>query len=401
MKKIKYILIVALFMVFTSINKVSAVTTCEYSFNSENDIIVTYDEGGTPSITQSLYDYVETPSILPLYSQNTGKIASDTVSQLKELVGKCPSSLYVCTYEEAAFGTGIKRALTDRTIAGWSVVKKMYIYSSAKAFKEENPELAALANRTELTGSDYADDPKNAFHNCSKDWDLWILDEIVGAGCWLASAASTPIQNFIDKDIYYTKYKDCKIVKYQGKNETYNTACPNLVPFETRFKEGIDAYTACGNDASCKSQAMGEINSQENSIKTYCKELLSHYDYDSGTEEECLESCLDISSQLRQKKINAGIISADTGKCGFSERIINWINNILKWIKYILPVLVIVLSILDFIKAIAADKDDEMKKAQQKFIRRLIVAALAFIVPLIIEFILEKMGFVSESCGLW
>ena len=66
-----------------------------------------------------------------------------------------------------------------------------------------------------------------------------------------------------------------------------------------------------------------------------------------------------------------------------------------------MPVLVIVLGILDFIKAIGADKEDEMKKAQKNFIIRLIAAALVFIIPLILEFILIKMGFGYDSCGLF
>ena len=72
----------------------------------------------------------------------------------------------------------------------------------------------------------------------------------------------------------------------------------------------------------------------------------------------------------------------------------------MKWIKYIAPVLVIVLGILDFIKAIGSDKDDEMKKAQGRFMRRLIAAAIIFLVPFIIEFILTKMGFTVYGCGI-
>ena len=55
---------------------------------------------------------------------------------------------------------------------------------------------------------------------------------------------------------------------------------------------------------------------------------------------------------------------------------------------------------LDFIKAIGADKEDEMKKAQGRFIRRVIAAALIFIIPFILEFILEKMGFAANGCGI-
>ena len=73
----------------------------------------------------------------------------------------------------------------------------------------------------------------------------------------------------------------------------------------------------------------------------------------------------------------------------------------LRWIKYLLPVVVIILGILDFIKAIGADKEDEMKKAQGSFVRRLIAAALVFLIPLILEFVLDKMGFGYDTCGLF
>jgi len=52
---------------------------------------------------------------------------------------------------------------------------------------------------------------------------------------------------------------------------------------------------------------------------------------------------------------------------------------------------------MDFIKAIAAQSEDEMKKAQSRFIRRLIVAALVFIVPFLIEYVLTAFKIVSDN----
>jgi len=48
----------------------------------------------------------------------------------------------------------------------------------------------------------------------------------------------------------------------------------------------------------------------------------------------------------------------------------------------------ILLSILDFIKSVVSDNEDEMKKVGTKFIKRLIVSVLIFILPLILEYIL-------------
>ena len=90
----------------------------------------------------------------------------------------------------------------------------------------------------------------------------------------------------------------------------------------------------------------------------------------------------------------------DLSDCGFSDRLVIWIANVVRWIKYIIPVVVMALGILDFIKAMAGDKDDEMKKAQGRFVKRLIAAALIFLAPIIIEFILDKMGFTANDCGI-
>ena len=50
------------------------------------------------------------------------------------------------------------------------------------------------------------------------------------------------------------------------------------------------------------------------------------------------------------------------------------------------------MTILDFMKAIASDNPDDMKKSGAKFIKRLIAAVLIFIVPLILEFLLGIFG---------
>ena len=110
----------------------------------------------------------------------------------------------------------------------------------------------------------------------------------------------------------------------------------------------------------------------------------------------CQFFCLNISNDIAAIEGD----SSQNSFCGFSDRLLAIINNILRWIKYILPAIVIILGIIDFMKAVGSDKEDEMKKAQKKFIIRLISAALVFIVPLIITFILDKMGFTANSCGI-
>lgn len=130
-------------------------------------------------------------------------------------------------------------------------------------------------------------------------------------------------------------------------------------------------------------------------MRNLCTQSLKNGDYNDA----CVQLCMDLEDTIYET--NKTFEIEDSGECGFSERLIAFILNVLKWIKYIIPVVVIILGSLDFIKATSSDKDDDVKKAQSNFVRRLIAAALIFLIPLIIEFILPKFGFDYYSCGLF
>lgn len=81
------------------------------------------------------------------------------------------------------------------------------------------------------------------------------------------------------------------------------------------------------------------------------------------------------------------------------------INEILMYPKIIVPILLILLGILDFAKAVISSKEDEMRKAQGTFVKRVIAAVVIFFIPLLVDII---MGFADivwagtgySSCGL-
>lgn len=75
------------------------------------------------------------------------------------------------------------------------------------------------------------------------------------------------------------------------------------------------------------------------------------------------------------------------------------INNIFKTIQYAGPVLVIVLTALDMLKAVTSGEQDQMKKATNKFTKRLIAAMLLFFVPLLCSLVFDIVGItVPDSC---
>ena len=147
------------------------------------------------------------------------------------------------------------------------------------------------------------------------------------------------------------------------------------------------------------SKEFTKYKQEKETVVDFCDSILNSMDYIYSEEENtvtaCVATCLGIKNYMPDEYGNN-----DLSDCGFSDRLVIWIANVVRWIKYIIPVVVMALGILDFIKAMAGDKDDEMKKAQGRFVKRLIAAALIFLAPIIIEFILDKMGFAANDCGI-
>lgn len=71
------------------------------------------------------------------------------------------------------------------------------------------------------------------------------------------------------------------------------------------------------------------------------------------------------------------------------DDIIEKIQEIVNIIRIMVPILLIVFGIIDFGKAIFVSDENEMKKSQSRFIRRLIVAIGFFLVPSILSILLN------------
>ena len=83
----------------------------------------------------------------------------------------------------------------------------------------------------------------------------------------------------------------------------------------------------------------------------------------------------------------------------FDSSIIELINDILKYPRYIVPAIILVLGTLDFFKAVIAGKEDEMKKAQKTFIKRVIIGVCVFLVPVLINGIIWLANMAWQGLG--
>jgi preprotein translocase subunit SecG len=81
-----------------------------------------------------------------------------------------------------------------------------------------------------------------------------------------------------------------------------------------------------------------------------------------------------------------GLLGTETG---IPSNIAHVISIAITAIQVIVPILLIIWGMLDLGKAVMAQKEDEIKKGQQIFIRRLTAAVILFFVITIVSFVVN------------
>lgn len=81
----------------------------------------------------------------------------------------------------------------------------------------------------------------------------------------------------------------------------------------------------------------------------------------------------------------------------FGEELVDKINSVMNIIKIAVPILLIAFGIFDFSKAMFASNDEDMKKAQKTFLKRVVAAFIVFLSPMIINLILSLTNKVWSS----
>lgn len=75
--------------------------------------------------------------------------------------------------------------------------------------------------------------------------------------------------------------------------------------------------------------------------------------------------------------------------------------SIITILKIATPVLIIIFGSVDLIKAVAAQKEDDIKKGWQTFIRRLLVGAIVFVVWFVVEAAIGIVAPHNENESMW
>ena len=166
-------------------------------------------------------------------------------------------------------------------------------------------------------------------------------------------------------------------------------------------------------------------NDTQQKIEAICKD---EEDNDVFDEEECKKLQMQQGSNVNQAETNLGVseetlkdeylgfkadidLDFDTTK-GCESYLGNpkdsankppayYLQFAFNLIKYIALILLLVLTIIEYAKAIASSNQDAIKKATMNTIKRIIIAAIIFVLPMLIEFLFKILGiYSSTTCGI-
>ena len=96
--------------------------------------------------------------------------------------------------------------------------------------------------------------------------------------------------------------------------------------------------------------------------------------------------------------ITCGALGSDVA---IDTKIVDVVHVIILAIQIFVPIVLVIYGMLDLAKAVMGQKEDEIKKGQQTFIKRIIAAAIVFFVVTIVKMILSFLAGGTEQGSIY
>ena len=102
------------------------------------------------------------------------------------------------------------------------------------------------------------------------------------------------------------------------------------------------------------------------------------------------------TSKYKVEQVNREFCDTDKVSCGNLGKFNKKIPELTSWIITIMqvavPVILIIMGAIDFVKSLASQKDDEIKKNQQVFVKRVITAIIIFFVVVVVKLLVSLVS---------
>ncbi len=207
------------------------------------------------------------------------------------------------------------------------------------------------------------------------DLDLW---ERIGLALGFTSVTGGNCH-----DIYYTGTDEDLV----PQNPTPSVSGASCGTYDNSINAIRNLYSQIASSSGSDVGSLyTQVDQETLKVQAYCQGVMEVLDWSN----DCVKTCASLGEDLSKAKTdnNITVTPATSNSCNFSERLTAWIFKILSWVRYIIPAILVVLSVLDFIKAIASDSEEEIKKVTGRFVKRLIASVIILVLPAILEFLL-------------
>ena len=228
-------------------------------------------------------------------------------------------------------------------------------------------------------------------------------------GCTGNGNGTAKIEISMDDDGKITASKNGKkeTLKYAGDTDAiadniiYNGNCPAHAVYENKFNNQIwignnlDTIKTKSKYDTASEYYVCNLNEEVSTIHNRDEEREEREEEAEKAENETVESEKhDIPYNPENWKICNGVSANSKAVL----KVLRFIGYILQLAFILVPVILIVIGSIDFVKAVAAGKDDDIKKAQSTFVKRIIAAVIVFLVPYIIGVLLNVLNQTKSNC---
>ena len=333
------------------------------------------------------------------------------------------------------------------------------VYEASYEKKEENKKITITCKFYDNNTYDKCD-IGTTFKQSISNWSSMPKAEDNMKSWYEKNHKCFPYFVFMDKGTLFDKYeiyaadtltRANSLKTEQGDTWDYHTAIAtehSLYEKEDKTKEPTDkinSYIETLNDIEnnfglkdCVTNGKIEVNIKKNNYKVCQKKVEAMYEqikeYDQYTEEQIkngtfkeedpiitqyreavskargsVNETLDenMSQTQTDEKINVtasennNLTTSDIN-CNniFSGNFGKYLKLILSFIRFLVPIIILGLAILDFIKATSAQDETEMKKASTKLVQRMIIGVIIFLLPTLLEVILNLADIPYGTCGI-
>lgn len=181
-------------------------------------------------------------------------------------------------------------------------------------------------------------------------------------------------------------------MKYRKKIKlvTYFLFAIALILLHVDAIKADSCFKHCRED-KCK-YFISRMNSVNDIVEAACEEIESGRGFDDCVEKKMKEYTIVDNSYCETLKNydTSNLVSCGNKLLSDIPRIVpKIIHRVYLIIEIVVPLLLIIFGSIDFVKAVIAQKDDEIKKGQQTFIKRIITGIIIFFVFSIVKLLIS------------